>query len=101
MVVGWGSLLGVERIRHTFRWAMDRSITYRIWLIPLLNRFCHSSRGLPGLLLKGVSHPKPTYPLSAVQCQGCIYSGHKSKSDVLVVVFVVWVLVLGWLGCFT
>ena len=29
------------------------------------------------------------------------YSGHKSKSDVLVVVFVVWVLVLGWLGCFT
>lgn len=30
-----------------------------------------------------------------------IYSGHKSKSDVLVVVFVVWVLVLGWLGCFT
>ena len=30
-----------------------------------------------------------------------IYSGHKSKSDVLVVVFVVWVLVLRWLGCFT
>ena len=30
-----------------------------------------------------------------------LYSGHKSKSDVLVVVFVVWVLVLGWLGCFT
>ena len=30
-----------------------------------------------------------------------VYSGHKSKSDVLVVVFVVWVLVLGWLGCFT
>lgn len=30
-----------------------------------------------------------------------MYSGHKSKSDVLVVVFVVWVLVLGWLGCFT
>ena len=37
------------------------------------------------------------------QCgmQAAIYSGHKSKSDVLVVVFVVWVLVLGWLGCFT
>ena len=30
-----------------------------------------------------------------------LYSGHKSKSDVLVVVFVVWVLVLRWLGCFT
>ena len=37
------------------------------------NRFCQSSRGFPGLFLKGVSHPKPTYPLSAVQCQGCIW----------------------------
>ena len=53
---------------------MDLSTTYRIWLIPLLNRFCHSSKGLPGLFLKGVSHPNPTYPLSAVQCQGCIWS---------------------------
>ena len=37
----------------------------------------------------------------AQQVHGNTYSGHKSKSDVLVVVFVVWVLVLGWLGCFT
>ena len=44
-----------------------------IWLIPLLNRLCQSSKGLPGLLLKGVSHPNPTYPLSAVICQGCIW----------------------------
>ena len=72
MVVIRGSLQGVERIRHTFRWAMDRSTTQRIWLIPLLNRLCQPSRGLPGLLLKGVSHPNPTYPLSAVICQGCI-----------------------------
>ena len=63
----------MDRIRHTFRWAMDRSTTYRIWLILLLNRLCQPSRGLPGLLLKGVSHPNPTYPLSAVQCQGCIW----------------------------
>ena len=35
------------------------------------------------------------------QKEHATYSGHKSKSDVLVVVFVVWVLVLGWLGCFT
>ena len=71
--MGWGSLQGVDSIRHTFRWAMDRSITYRIWLIPLLNRFCQSSRGFPGLLLKGVSHPNLTYTLSAVICQGCIW----------------------------
>ena len=25
--MGWGSLLGVDSIRHTFRWAMDRSTT--------------------------------------------------------------------------
>ena len=60
MVVFRGSLLGVDSIRHTFRWAMDRSTTYRMVLIPLLKRFCHSSKGLPGLLLKGVSHPNPT-----------------------------------------
>ena len=71
--MGWGSLQGVERIRHTFRWAMDRSTTYRIALIPLLKRCCQPNRGFPGLLLKGVSHPNPTYPLSAVQCQGCIW----------------------------
>ena len=39
-------------------------------------------------------------PIRAIRMED-VYSGHKSKSDVLVVVFVVWVLVLGWLGCFT
>ena len=38
----------MDSIRHTFRWAMDRSTTYWIALIPLLNRFCHSGRVLPG-----------------------------------------------------
>ena len=66
--MGWGSLQGVDSIRHTFRWAMDLSTTYRIALILLLNRLCQPSRGFPGLLLKGVSHPNPTYPLSAVIC---------------------------------
>ena len=42
----------------------------------------------------GQEHPR-------VRGENSFYSGHKSKSDVLVVVFVVWVLVLGWLGCFT
>jgi len=45
MVVGWGSLQGVDKIRYIFRWAMDHSTTYQVMLIPLLNRFCHSSRG--------------------------------------------------------
>ena len=71
--MGWGSLLGVDSIRQVLRWAMDRSTTYRIALILLLKRLCQPSRGLPGLLLKGVSHPNPTYPLSAVICQGCIW----------------------------
>ena len=60
MVVGWGSLQGVDSIHQVFMWAMDRSTTYRMALIPLLNRLCQPSKGLPGLLLKGVSHPKPT-----------------------------------------
>ena len=63
----------MDSIRQVLRWAMDRSTTYRMVLIPLLKRFCQSSKGLPGLLFKGVSHPNPTYPLSAVQCQGCIW----------------------------
>ena len=41
------------------------------------------------------------YPKLKLSTSAANYSGHKSKSDVLVVVFVVWVLVLGWLGCFT
>jgi len=45
MVVGWGSLQGVDKIRYIFRWAMDHSTTYQVMLIPLLNRFCHSTRG--------------------------------------------------------
>ena len=34
MVVGWGSLQGVDSIRQVLRWAMDRSTTYRMKLIP-------------------------------------------------------------------
>ena len=52
--MGWGSLLGVDSIRQVLRWAIDHSTTYRIWLIPLLNRYCQPNRGFPGLLLKGV-----------------------------------------------
>ena len=63
----------MDSIRQVLRWVMDRLTTYRIALILLLKRLCQPNRGLPGLLLKGVSHPNPTYPLSAVICQGCIW----------------------------
>src|SRR5437879_2836317 len=52
---------------QVLKFAMARSITWRILLIAVLNSFCQSSSSPPGGLRKGVVGPVPMKPLSPME----------------------------------